>query len=120
MAPKADPVTHPLSSVEAPLTADFPRRILEQTTKRCRELEARCELPRHRREDTSVGNLKYALGRALVERVLQPERGARNGDVGRLRDMCVNHGFFMIRVPVLDFCEHVERARVGDFDDSIP
>ena len=119
MAPKADPVTHP-SVVGWRYLDAISHGVLRADDQAVRELEGALRIAEASGEDTSVGNLKYALGRALVERDSSAERERGMAMLGEIRDMCVNHGFFMIRVPVLDFCAARQRARVGDFDDSIP
>ena len=85
-----------------------------------------CELERALRiaeatgEDTSVGNVKYTLGRVLAQREIPAERQRGTEMLAEVRDLCLQQRYFRIHLPVVEICAARERFRVGDFDEAIP
>ena len=82
MAPNTDPITHP-SVVSWKYLNAIPHGVLRADDTAVRELEAALSGAEASGEDTSVGNLKNTLGRALAHRVHMCRSRAWSGDAGR-------------------------------------
>ena len=85
MAPKADPVTHP-SVVGWRYLDAISHGVLRADDQAVHKLEGAIRIAEASGEDTSVGNLKYALGRAAVERDSSAERERGSAMLGEILD----------------------------------
>ncbi len=84
-----------------------------------RELEGALQIAEASGEDTSVGNLKFTLGRVLAERNRPAEHQRGLELLTEVRDMCLQLRFFRTHLPVVDLCAARARARIGDREDAI-
>jgi hypothetical protein len=119
MAPNADPITHP-SVVSWKYLDAIQQGVLRADDTAVAELEAALRIAEASGEDTSVANLKYTLGRVLADRDTRAERQRGMEVLADVRDMCLQHKYFAVYLPVLELYGARERIRVGDVDDAIP
>ena len=118
MAPATGPITHP-SVVSWKYIDAIPHGVLRADDTAVRELEGALQIAEASGEDTSVGNLKFTLGRVLAERDSPAERQRGLELLTEVRDMCLQLRFFRTRLPVVELCAARERARIGDREDAI-
>ncbi len=118
MAPEADPITHP-SVVSWKYFDAIPHGVLRADDIAVRELEGALQIAEASGEDTSVGNLKFTLGRVLAERDTPAERQRGLELLTEVRDMCLQLRFFRTHLPLVELCTARERARLGDREDAI-
>ena len=118
MAPNADPITHP-SVVSWKYLDAIQQGVLRADDTAVAELEAALRIAEASGEDTSVANLKYTLGRVLADRHTRAERQRGMEVLADVRDMCLQHKYFAMDLPVLELYGARERVRIGDVDDTI-
>ena len=56
----------------------------------------------------------------MVHRESPAERARGLAVLGQVRDMCLNGGFYLFILPVIDVWAARKRARCGDRDEAIP
>ena len=118
MAPATDPITHP-SVVSWKYFDAIPHGVLRADDTAVRALEGALQIAEASGEDTSVGNLKFTLGRVLAERDTPAERQRGLELLTEVRDMCLQLRFFRTHLPVVELYTARERARIGDREDAI-
>ena len=118
MAPETDPITHP-SVVSWKYVDAIPHGVLRADDTAVRELEGALQIAEASGEDTSVGNLKFTLGRVLAERDTPAERQRGLELLTEVRDMCLQLRFFRTRLPVVELYTARERVRIGDREDAV-
>ena len=114
MAPNTDPITHP-SVVSWKYLDAIPHGVLRADDTAVRELEAALRVAEASGEDTSVGNLKNTLGRALAHRDASADHQRGLEMLAEVRDMCAQRQYFLVGIPVLDLYEARERIGTDDF-----
>jgi hypothetical protein len=119
IARNADPITHP-SVVSWTYLDSIPHGVLRADDDVLCELERALRIAEATGEDTSVGNVKYTLGRVLAQREIHAERQRGTEMLAEVRDLCLQQRYFRIHLPVVEICAARERFRVGDFDEAIP
>ena len=118
MAPNTDPITHP-SVVSWKYLDAIPHGVLRADDTAVRELEAALRIAEASGEDTSVGNLKNTLGRALAHRDTSADRERGLEMLAEVRDMCARRQYFLINLPVLELYVARERAGTDDLDEAV-
>ena len=93
MARTADPITHPAVVSWAYLDS-IPHGVLRVDDTVLRELEGALRIAEATGEDTSVGNVKFTLVRALTERDSPAERERAMKMLAEIRDMCLQERYF--------------------------
>ena len=89
------------------------------TTPRCVNSRQRCRVAEASGEDTSVGNLKNTLGRALAHRDASADHQRGLEMLAEVRDMCARRQYFLINLPVLELYVARERAGTDDLDKAV-
>ena len=117
MAPDTGPITHP-SVVSWKYVHAIPHGVLCADDIAVRELEEALQIAEASGEDTSVGNLKFTLGRVLAERDTPAERQRGMELLTEVRDMCLQLRFFRARLPLIELYTARERVRIGDCEDA--
>ena len=118
MARTADPITHPAVVSWAYLDS-IPHGVLRVDDTVLRELEGALRIAEATGEDTSVGNVKFTLVRALTERDSPAERERAMKMLAEIRDMCLQERYFRINIPRVDLYSARERVRSGDYVEAI-
>ena len=118
MAPATDPITHP-SVVSWKYIDAIPHGVLCADDTAVRALEGALQIAEASGEDTSLGNLKFTLGRVLAERDSPAERQRGVEMLTEVHDMCLQLRFFRTHLPVVELCAARERSRIGDPEDAI-
>ena len=119
MARGADPMSH---AVVIAFTYGFaiPAGVLLADDAALHDIEEALEITERSSEDFALGLARWALGIALVHRESPAERERGLAVLGQVRDMCLNGGFYLFVLPVIDVWAARERARCGDRDGAIP
>ena len=119
MARGADPMSHAFVIAFAYGFA-IPAGVLLADDAALRDIEEALEITERSSEDFALGLARWALGIALVHRESPAERERGLAVLGQVRDMCLNGGFYLFVLPVIDVWAARERARCGDRDGAIP
>jgi class 3 adenylate cyclase len=119
MARGADPMSHAVVIAFAYGFA-IPAGVLLADDAALRDIEEALEITGRSSEDFALGLARWALGIALVHRESPAERERGLAVLGQVRDMCLNGGFYLFVLPVIDVWAARERARCGDRDGAIP
>ena len=119
MARSADPMSH---AFVITFTYGFaiPAGVLLADDAALCDIEEALEITERSSEDFALGLARWALGIALVHRESPAERERGLAVLGQVRDMCLNGGFYLFMLPVIDVWAARERARCGDRDGAIP
>ena len=119
MARGADPMSHAVVIAFAYGFA-IPGGVLLADDAVLRDIEEALEITGRSSEDFALGLVRWALGIALVHRGSPAERERGLAVLGQVRDMCLNGGFYLFVLPVIEVWAARERARCGDRDGAIP
>ena len=119
MARSADPMSH---AFVITFTYGFaiPAGVLLADDAALHDIEEALEITERSSEDFALGLARWALGIALVHRESPAERDRGLAVLGQVRDMCLNGGFYLFILPVIDGWAARKRARCGDRDGAIP
>ena len=119
MARSADPMSH---AFVITFTYGFaiPAGVLLADDAALHDIEEALEITERSSEDFALGLARWALGIALVHRESPAERERGLAVLGQVRDMCLNGGFYLFILPVIDVWAARKRARCGDRDEAIP
>ena len=90
------------------------------TTPRCARSRMRCRMPSDPVMTSRWPSPDMALGLALVHRTHRAERERGQKLLGEVREVCLQRGFHLAELPIVNVYLARERARRGDRDDAIP
>ena len=98
----------------------IPQGVLRADDTAVRRLETALHIAEASGEDISVANLKFSLGRALIDRAAPGDSRRGVELLAQVRDMCLSGRHFRTHLPLLDFYLARESPRLGDHEDAIP
>jgi len=118
LAPKTDPITHP-SVVTWLYVHTVPHGVLRADNPYVRDLESALKIAEASGEDVSLGNVKFTLGRVLMERNSAADRRRGLELLEDVSEMCREHRYFRTNLPLCALSTAREKARLGDLDEAI-
>ena len=119
MARGADPMSHAVVIAFAHRFAIWAGVLLADDAV-LRDIEEALQVAERSGDDLALSLARVTLGFALVHRGSPAERERGLAVLGQVRDMCLNGGFYLFVLPVIDVWAARERARCGDRDGAIP